>query len=279
MLDILHNEFEKDADKIPNWRKMSKYSLAKGYIDNEDNKILRDAYFSAFALRYWHEIPTLYRECNFLVNKLHWTMEDVADLYFEALSDVFKYRAFMKPDVFTYIKDGDEDKFINGYVYRAIDSTRERYFQYYNTGKRAGVFTSHSLDSLVDENGDSLLADNSTSKYRDIDKLIKNLIKENNIYEALVVYTLAYCDVYTKVYQDGIGKAICKSKKVMKSILDLTDDEVNYFIDTYADNKDIKYDVYKYRYYSKSWNSLLYKNALEKLRNNEELKAICFSTY
>lgn len=276
MLEYLREEFILDANKIGDWKKMSKLAIAKGYIANENNKKVRDSHFSAFALRFWHEIPTLYKECAFLVNKLHLTPEDIADVYFDAIRDVFKYRAFMNENIFKYVKDGNEDKFINGYVYRAIDSARQRLFQYYNKGKRRAVLNSYSLDAMVDENGDCVLADNSNGKHKEIDELIKHLIQDDEIYEALLVYSLVYCDVYTKEYNNGVGKLVCKDKKVIKNIMNLTDDDIEYFIEKYGDGKDITLNVYQYKYLSKNWHSLLYKNAIEKLRKNEEVKAICF---
>lgn len=52
MLEQLHKEFEIEANKIGDWKKMSKYKIAMGYIENETNLPIRDSYFSAFALRY-----------------------------------------------------------------------------------------------------------------------------------------------------------------------------------------------------------------------------------
>lgn len=52
MLEQLHKEFEISANRIKDWKELSKYKLAMGYIENESNIEVRDAYFSAFALRY-----------------------------------------------------------------------------------------------------------------------------------------------------------------------------------------------------------------------------------
>lgn len=277
VLEELHKSFVLNVDRyIPNWQTVSKLSLAKGYIENENNIELRDAYFNAFALRYWYEIPTLFREAKFLVNKLHLTIDDIADWYFEALMDVFKYRAFMNPDVFKYVKDGNEDKFINGYVYRAIDSTRERYFQYYNYDIRKSSLASESLDCIIEAKGDSILVDEKNDKLEKVDRVIKDLIQNNEIYEALVVYAVIYGDSFTKVYEEGKQKAKFNPKKVAHIIKDLTENEISDFIDRYSGGKDISYDLYKYRFYSRQWNNLLYQNAIEKLKSNEKVVELCF---
>ena len=213
MLEDLKREFTISANRIPNWRKMSKISIARGYVENENDELLKDSYFSAFALRFWHEIPTLYKECKFLVDRLSLSIEDIADWYIEGLLNVFKYRAFMNDKVYTYDEKGKEDKFINGYVYRAIDNVRERYFQYYNYDKRKSNINVSSLDQFVDDNGDSLLKDDVDLKYGDIDKVIRRLIENNDIYEALVMYSVTYGNSFSKVYEDGKCVAKYNPKK------------------------------------------------------------------
>lgn len=276
MLEDLRDEFILSANKIGNWKAMTKFSLAKGYVENENNPELRDSYFSAFALRYWHEIFTLYKECKFLVDKLHLTIYDIADWYFEALMDVFKYRAFMNSDVFTYIKDGDEDKFINGYVYRAIDSTRERYFQYYNYDKRKAGINSSSLNTMIEERGDFLSDDSNTKKYIKIDNLIRKLVCEDELYEALVIYAVSYCDSFSKVYDEGVCKTKYSPKKLANIIKELSEDEINDFVEKYADGKDISFLLEIFRYYDKQWVKMLYLSAIDKLKNMDEVKEICY---
>ena len=280
VLPELRDSFVLDANKIGNWQKMSKLSIAKGFVEHEHDLPVRDSYFSAFALRYWHEIPTLYKECEFLVKRLHLSIEDIASWYFEALLDVFKYRAFMNPEVFRYVKDGDEDKFINGYVYRAIDSTRERKFQYYNYDKRKLNMLSDSLDTIIEEKGDSMLADNNSQRdtYNNIDRVIRDLVKDNQIYEALVIYASIYGDSFSKTYEDGVAKAKYIPRKATNLISELSEQEIDDFIDEYANDEnreDISYELYKFRFYSPKWISILYENAIEKLKNNQDIRDIC----
>lgn len=278
MLEVIKQELTNNADMfIPNWRKMSKLELAKGYVENENVPEIRDAYFNAFALRFWHEVPTLYRECIFLVKRLNLTPEDILDWYFEGLFRVFEYRAFMNPEVFTYVKDGNEDKFLNGYVYRAIDSVREYYFQHYNFDKRKSNINALSLDSLIEEKGEWLMEDKSRfNKYKDIDKLITKLVEENNIYEALVIYAIVYGDSFSKIYVDGKCKAKYSPSKLSHIIKDLTEDEITDFTEKYAKDKDIFFEVQKYRYFSRQWNRLLYASAIKKLQSWTEVKDLCY---
>ena len=281
VLPELRESFVLDANKIGDWQKMSKLSIAKGFVEHEHDLPVRDSYFSAFALRYWHEIPTLYKECEFLVKRLHLSIEDIASWYFEALLDVFKYRAFMNPEVFKYVKDGNEDKFINGYVYRAIDSTRERKFQYYNYDKRKLNMLSDSLDTIIEEKGDSMLADDTSHRdvYSQIDRLIRKLVSENEIYEALIVYAVIYGNSFSKMYEDGVAKAQYVPRRATNLINELSEEEIDDFIDEYADGsnkEDISYELYKFRFYSPNWINILYENALEKLKNCQEVRDICY---
>jgi hypothetical protein len=48
------------------------------------------------------------------------------------------------------------------------------------------------------------------------------------------------------------------------------------FVKEYANNRDISYDLYKFRFYSPQWNNILYQNALEKLKKNKEVLEICY---
>lgn len=250
MIDELKRDLEESANKIDDWQEMSKLKLAKGYVEYEGTP-LGECYFAAFALRYWHEIFTLYKECSLLVNRLNLTMDDIADMYLESIMNVFKHRAFMNPDVYSYNKDNNEDKFINGYVYRAIDSTRERYYQYYNYAKRkANLNSDHSQDAIkyCEENisHDSSI-DVGFSVY--IDNKIFELVDEGLYFEALLVYIILNKDCFVSVETDKGSYNEFSEKKIFHELYSLEENELLKFCQRYGiENKD---ELLKYSYYSK----------------------------
>lgn len=276
MLDDFKKDLLVAANNIPNWQTVSKLSLAKKYVEFENDPIKKNWYFSAFALRFWHEIPTLYKEADFLVKKQHWTIEDISDLYIEALGDVFKHRAFMNPEVFTYIKDGDEDKFINGYVYRAIDSTRQRYYQYYNYDKRKCSLLSDSLDALIEDKGDSYLEDPTSNKsqvFIVVDKLISDYINDNEIFTALLLYLLIYEDTFA--FNLDKEQYFFSKSKMINVIRNMTQEEIETFSNKYSPNRDIVFDIMIYQCRSVQWLQLLYNMSIEKLKLNKEILTLC----
>lgn len=265
MIDELKRDLEEAANKIDEWQTVSKLSLAKGYVEYEGTP-LGESYFAAFALRYWHEIFTLYKECSLLVNRLNLTMDDIADMYLESIINVFKHRAFMNPDVYSYNKDNNEDKFINGYVYRAIDSTRERYYQYYNYAKRKANLNSDKSQDAIKYCEENISHDSSIdinfSVY--IDTKINELVKDGLYFEALLVYIILNKDCFVSVETERGVYNEFSEKKIFHELYSLDNDELLSFCATYnIDNED---ELLKYSYYSKMWIKLLYDTSMNDLR-------------
>lgn len=266
MIDELKRDFEDAANsKITDWQKVSKLSLAKGFVENEGTP-LGDAYFAAFALRYWHEIFTLYKECSLLVNRLNLTMDDIADMYIESIINVFKHRAFMDPTVYSYNKDGNEDKFINGYVYRAIDSTRERYYQYYNYAKRKANLNSDKSQDAIEYCEEHISYDSSIdvgfSVY--IDGKIKELVQEGLYFEALLVYIILNKDCFISVESEKGTHNEFSEKKIFHELYSLQENELLAFCDKYNINDTD--EITKFSFYSKLWIKLLYDTSMNDLK-------------
>ena len=276
MLSELHSDLVRSANRIPNWQKMYKIDIAKKYVENEHNETLRESYYSAFALRYWYQVPVIYKKSHYLVRNLHLTIEDVSCWYFEALDKVFKNRAFMNPEVYTYEDKNNPDKFINGYVYKAIETTRLTYYNVYNYDKYKSSLYTTNIEDYVEEHGD--IADNSNKiSTMMIDKLIEKYIDKNLYFEAYIIYCILYGECFTldqkanNVFEWNYSKV-----KTLNTLKNLQDEDLEDFIERYAKGKDIRDDLMAYKYYSRQWIYFLYNSVIEKLKNDEDLKLICF---
>ena len=91
------------------------------------------------------------------------------------------------------------------------------------------------------------------------------------------MYSVTYGNSFSKVYEDGKCVAKYNPKKTSHIIMDLEEDEINKFISKYGNDRDLEFELEKYRYYNKDWQKVLYSNAIEKLQQDEEIKQICFN--
>lgn len=275
MLDNVRTMFEQSANRIPNWRTCTKLELARGYVENESNEELRDAYFAALALRYWYRIPILYKDSMYIIRNIHLDEDDIGDWFFEALQKVLAMRSFMDSTKMTYVEAGSEDKFLNRCVYTAIDNVRKNWFQYYNYKKRGGNLYNESLDAYEEKMGEMPL-ENSESKYSKIDKLIRSLLQDTKIFEALVVYTIVYDNCFVIREIDGKEQSVFSSNLLLTRITTLPDDKIEVFLQEYGNDKIDTFDIIKYQLYSLSWKQILLKNAINYLKSRGELQDICF---
>lgn len=271
----LKRDFETAASIIPNWQKLPKQTLAENYVNSLDNERQRDAYFAAFCLRYWYRIKKLYDESSYLVNKLHLTYDDILEWYLDSITKVLRKKKFMDPTIFTYVDNDNIDKFINGCVYDTLEKTKNTYYQYYNYDRRKANLVSDSLDTMVEEDGEFLSSEKT--KLYEIDKFIKTLIKERYYFEALLVYFIAYEQVIIEK-ENASGKKYLMFSRVAftSSLRAFTQENWEYFMNTYDVPEEDLYDLQRYQYCSHSWICMLISEGLDKLKNRSEVKDICF---
>lgn len=274
-VNILKRDFENAANIIPNWRDLSKQKIAEGYVENKANERMKEAYFAAFCLRYWYRIKKLYDDSSFLVNKLHLTYDDILDWYLDSITKVLSKEKFMDKSIFTYVKDGNVDKFINGCVYDTLEKTKDTYYQYYNYDRRKANLIADSYDAMVEEKGEWLSS--PKSKLPIIDNLIKTLVSEKLYFEAVLVYFIAYNDVVVEKESSKGKKYFVFSKIAFSTKLRaFTNDDWENFIRDYGLDEDTIYDLQKYQYYSHRWLLLLINNGLATLKKRSEIEDICF---
>lgn len=273
MLDNVRLSFEAKANLLPNWRTCSKLSLAQGYVEHE-NDDLRESYFGAFCLRYWYQIPILFKASEYIVRNAHLTQDDIGDWFFEAIMKVLKMRSFMDSTKMTYVDEENEDKFINRCVYTAIENTRKNYFQYYNYKKRGGELYTESLDTYMEKNEEDCVQEETT--FTKVDVLIKTLVREKRTFEALIVYLIVYGDVFVPRQEGDRQKVIFSEQLLYNRIFHLEDRVAQAFVEEYCDESITVEDIKKFEFYSLIWKKVLFKRALVSLQERGDLKEICY---
>ena len=226
MLDNYKKVYEKEADKIPNWKKINKNDLINLYIENESNPELANSYISAIICRYWNKLNNYYFKSKNSVN-----VEDCYDWLIRAILYGINYRPWKDPNNKLYNDPNGPDKVIN----RCIISTRQGYFQDSNSHKRKLNYGNLSLEDL-NEQYEGEIPNLGTKKLEtnpsiiDINKAIKEYINKDDFISAFLLYGLFNYDLI--IAKDNI----------------LTYSQKSTF--TYFRNLDDKYSTY----FSKSFN-------------------------
>ena len=187
-----YKSWEVDANFIPNWKKMTVTELANGYIDNENDELVRDSYFAALVCKYWYMVPYMYKTSK----SLNLQLEDYISWIYDALIKGLKYRRWLDPAYKVYYeKDGAKMVFD-----RALTTIRIGEYKYSNRDKRVVNHNTFSLDTDV-ENCITIddIADNNYEKDKsnyEIRCMINKLIAENNNFEAIIVDAICFQDVF-----------------------------------------------------------------------------------
>lgn len=228
----IQNEYKKSAAILGDYALMGKTELANGYCDAEEAwyeateknnaadiskyERLRSAYYSALMLRYWYKIFEWYQNSS----SLHLEMVDFVGWLEHSLYVAFYYKfwryeneAIVKEGRFIdWKRDENGDLIPNKYYYkvdptapdkiinRCCGSIRGRYYQYYNKDKRKSNVQTYSIDSMIDENGDSALSYTNCTTLADESNpakyIVEALIKRDEGIEALIIDGITNYDSY-----------------------------------------------------------------------------------
>lgn len=234
--DIQHM-FAADADKLGDYKLMTKTELANGYCDADEaaerakasgdlseaarQDELRSAYYAALMLRYWHKIFEWMQNSS----SLHLEPDEFVGWLSDSFYVVFYYRmwryehqAIVKhgkfidwsrdengeliPNKYWYVKDPNApDKIIN----RCCASMRGRVYQFYNKDKRKASITASSMEQMIEEVGDSAAAFSGCYEpaptIDGVQGLVDALLSKGNDIEALVIDGIAHYDAF-KVHKE-----------------------------------------------------------------------------
>lgn len=179
------------AAYIPDWRTRNKNDLANAYIDNENNEVLRDAYFSALMLRYWGNIGKYYTSSK----SSGFTVDECYSWLCEAILYSLKMRRWRDPNNPLSEDKNAPDKVIN----RCIASRRQYYYYLANTNKKRINYCTLSLDdeSVIQNDHNEYTMDMSyldTNLHLNISTLSYCLYRNNKWFESFLLSFLEMND-------------------------------------------------------------------------------------
>ena len=289
MMDIkdIQRSFAAEASRLGDYALMSKTELANGYCDADEaaralrdsedvaalaeQEELRNAYYAALMLRYWHKIF----EWAHNSASLHLELTDFIDWLSDSLYVAFYYRTWryqyqaivQHGEFIDWSRDENGDLIPNKYWYqsdpnapdkiinRCCGSMRGRVYQFYNKDKRKADVTAGSLDQMVEDVGDSATALSGcyeeAPSVDNVSYLISALLGRGNDIEALIIDGIAHHDAF-KIHKEQIehtiptefGDVVTKTevkksqvfdaRKLVKHLSHINPQFMKYFCDRYA---------------------------------------------
>lgn len=259
----LQKAFAADASRLGDYSLLTKTELANGYCDADEaaaaaraagdkaeeakQEILRSAYHSALMLRYWYKIFEWMQNSM----SLHLEPSDFVGWLADSFYVVFYYRVWryeneaivkhgrfidwkrdssgnLIPNKYWYIIDPNApDKIIN----RCCGSMRGRVYQFYNKDKRRAGVTAESIESMIEEAGDSAAiyggCYEDAPQMNGIECLISAMLSRGEYIEALIVDGIAYQDSFKakKIERDvriqtEFGEVVTEKQTEKLSIFD-----------------------------------------------------------
>lgn len=247
------------ADKIGDYKAMSKTELANGYCDADEAMIIaeqagdvvtaekyenmRSGYFAALMLRYWYKIFDWAKNSA----SLHLELEDFADWLVDSLNVAFYYRtwryeyqAIVKHGKFIDWKyDENGERILNKYYYvidpvapdriinRCCFSMRGRVYQFNNHDKRTLNVQSASLDKITEDIGDAAESYLDEENYSYIPEesgasiLVKMMLQRDEGIEALILDGIAHQDAF-KLNEEK-STSIFDARKLVKHLNSVDD--------------------------------------------------------
>lgn len=287
-LKEIQKSFQIDAANLGDYQLMTKTELANGYCDAEEARYaarlagdaseeakydtLRSHYYSALMLRYWYKIFEWIQNSSSLrldpVDFVDWLNKGLyVTFYYRTWR--WEYKAICRegrfieweldengekiPNPYYWVNDPNApDKMIN----RCCGSIRGREYQYHNKLKRKGNVQTYSLDSMVDENGDSALdfagAIYEPNTHEDACRiLVTTLLSRGEGIEALIIDGIANYDTFKDIkekkienhYDEELGENMEKEyirintefspRKLVKHLNEIDERFILRFCDTY----------------------------------------------
>lgn len=267
MLEAEYRSVRQAASIIPNWQTANKNDLANAYIENENNELLRNAYFAALMLRYWGNIGHYYTS-----SKMSgFTIEDCYSWLVESIMYVLRKRKWKDPNSPLSKDPNAPDKLMN----RVIRTQRLHYYYIANCQKRRLNYNTVSYDNenIAQQDHNHILASYSpTISSSDISTISYFLYKDNKWFESFIL-NLLYVEDFTKVDKKtqvwsvnmaSLTRCISKlNYEDFKGIMSYSSNEED-LTNKYNQLKELK---------PKALRSLVSKT-LDVLRKNDDLKAL-----
>lgn len=196
MLESYKKSYEDQADMYidEDWRKMNKNDLVNKYIEVEKDPVLANAYMSAIICRYWNSLNSYYLKSYRSAN-----IEDCYGWLVAAIMRALKHRKWKDPNNKLYNDPNGPDKVIN----RCIFSNRMGFYQSSNTYKRRRNYGLYSLESLIDDYGDTVNLAESTpldnsDEVVDIYRLVNSAFDNKSYVTAFIIDCIVNEDLFKR---------------------------------------------------------------------------------
>lgn len=231
MLNDYLRLYESVADRIDGWRKINKNKLFDLYIENENDKLISEAYFSAIVARYWKLIDKYYSNSKFGV--------DVTDCYswlIDSITYVLQNRVWLKESSKLYGDPNGPDKAVN----IKMRCMRLTHYQLLNKDKRSSNLGTVSMDELTDEAGDLAMDFIGAVSEPDVsltestvEKMISDCVNAYDYFTAVLLDMITYQDVFE--YREDKSEMFTNinKRKVHKIIKSFDDDFYKSFAEQY----------------------------------------------
>ena len=286
MLEDVKRSYERRANSVvPNWRELDVNTLCNLYIENENNEVKKNGYFSAIVLKKWGYIGKHYINSK----ASGFSIEQCYDMVLDAIMYILKMRKWLDPNNKLYGDKNAPDKCLN----RCIFSARQRDYYLSNRDKRRYNYGGISLEAITDNVGDHTevlcdeVLDQDNQDYMFVNVTLKNIINhmvsKNKILEALVLDNIANDDCYTtktettEVVTKDTTEKVKRSHDVFK-LCKLVDNLYNYDIKTikricnmYCLEEEKLIDFLPVLNNDKGRLSRVVKSVMNNLRNDKEL--------
>lgn len=222
MLESTKRIYEQEASLIPNWKEMDRNELCRKYIENEHDRQLASAYFSAIVLTYWGKL-----------NKKEIPRKETGlyDLLIDAIMLALKNRAWEREDSTIYRDPNGPDKAINRIfktrlINERIKSQAQKYY---------ADTSSLSLNELL-EKTDGYLdmgeEDESNEMCLSID--ISDFVKINFKYKDYFMSFIIHIVAYENCIEDRNGQKQVSIKKICGCIHHMDDHFYSRFSEEYG---------------------------------------------
>ena len=237
MLNDYKNLCKQSADLvIDNWEHLSKNELCNLYLENENDELLANAYFSALLYKYWNLIPKFH--------SLSYNVAEPEDVYgwlVDSISYALHHRRWTESDSGIYKDSAGPDKVIN----RRMKCARLTYYQFINRKKRKQDFDVLSLDELQETLNDNLevpeVEINLDTYSLDLLNFVKEIFNQKDYFLAFLIDILINENIFEKV-----SNANFNIKKVVKIFKRLDIAFCKRFASTYDLNEESVINSLKY---------------------------------
>lgn len=231
ILSNYYNIFANVADRIPNWRNMSKNTLLKECVVNENNKELKDAYVAAIMCKCWPAIYKYYASSRNSVN-----VEDCFEWLSHAVLYTIEHRKWLDPQSSMYNDPNGPDKILN----RCIASTRDIFYQASNADNRKINYGLESIEGLEEDELSYVLPtvdsfeDNVTDDKLYIKHLVQKAFNTNHEIRAFVIDGIVNADVFKK--DSDTNATLFNKRKLIKHLRNIDNDYCKVIADAYNIN-------------------------------------------